>query len=237
MNIAVLDDLKEEAELLKKLIEETACKNYINCKVFTYTDISTFNNEIKTKSFSAFFLDIIMPEANGLNIARKIRESNRSVPIIFVTTDRGFALEGYDVQAFDYVIKPPEEKRISLILNRLCNITAERVITIKKNRMSLDIPASTVLYAQSRGHNVEIYTITDTYSVYMSFKDFLNLLPRDEFCVYSRGGVVNLGNVSSISDNFFIMNTGIQLHISRSKTNEVKTQYANYIFKKTRGCL
>ena len=235
MNIALLDDLISDAEYLNNLIQQCAYENNISLKTSIYTDVSEFYNDIEKYDFSAVFIDILMPGTNGIDLASKIREINKSVPIIFVTTEKSFALEGYDVHAFDYVIKPAPPSRITDILKRLNDTVNEYTITINKNHTVINIPASSLIYAEARGHNVYINTNSATYKVYMSFKDFIDLLPDNKsFFVYSRGALVNFENVISISNDTLIMNNGINLHISRSKVSEIKTSYADYIFKKTR---
>ena len=112
------------------------------------------------------------------------------------------ALEGYDVHAFDYIIKPAPPSRITDILKRLNDTVNEYTITINKNHTVINIPASSLIYAEARGHNVYIHTNSATYKVYMSFKDFIDLLPDNKsFFVYSRGALVNFENVISISND------------------------------------
>ena len=133
MNIALLDDLMSDAEYLNNLIQQCAYENNISLKTSIYTDVSEFFKDIEKYDFSAVFIDILMPGTNGIDLARKIREINKSVPIIFVTTEKSFALEGYDVHAFDYIIKPAPPSRITDILKRLNDTVNEYTITINKN--------------------------------------------------------------------------------------------------------
>lgn len=236
MNIAILDDLYTEAESLKHLIQECGEDNNIICQINIYTSPDKFYTDFTKNNFSALFIDILMPETNGMELARKIRKINYFVPIIFVTTEKSYALEGYEVQAFDYLIKPPQKERISNILNRISSSNRECIITIKKNRQTLHIPENSILYAEARGHNVDIHTTANTHTVYMSFKGFTELLPnKKKFFIYNRGAVVNFENVSKISKDFFIMVNDEHLHISRSKIAEMKIKYAEYAFEKTRG--
>ncbi len=65
------------------------------------------------------FLDINIPEQNGIELAKKIRNSGFNTSIIFVTAYEQYALEAFEVEAVDYILKPFEEKRIYSTMNRL----------------------------------------------------------------------------------------------------------------------
>lgn len=234
MNVAIIDDLISDAQNLEHTILKTSKDLNISCKAYVFTDEKEFIKNYN--SFTALFLDILMPNINGINLAKKIRVTNPNIPIIFVTTEKEYALYGYEVQAFDYLIKPASEERVSSIIKRLARINDKYSISLKIKHKTINLPIKSILYAQSRGHNVDIYTTAEKYTVYMSFKRFLELIPIDKsFFVYTRGSVVNFNNVIKLKDGIFILNDNTNLHISRSKINEMHENYTTYIFAKTRG--
>lgn len=87
---------------------------------------------IKIKNPQAVFMDINMPLLNGMEVAKKIREFDNSIDIIFVTAYEQHAIQAFEVDALDYVLKPFDEKRIDKTINRLCNKWSEKSENVEK---------------------------------------------------------------------------------------------------------
>ena len=174
------------------------------------------------------------------------RAVDSSIPIIFITTEESFALEGYTVQAMDYIIKPASKNRLASVMNRLLNQKNSRhTIEIKENRMTRYLNLDDVLYVRSVGHFLEIQTTSGTLKPYMTLEYFLSLLQqlgeygeaslglRFQNCC--RGYVVSLDQVCFLTPYDFLLTDGSRVPISRPKYKEMKTAYANYLFRKTRS--
>lgn len=76
---------------------------------------------IKEKKPNAVFLDINMPLQNGMKLAERVKEFDSSIEVIFVTAYEEYAIKAFEVNALDYVLKPFDEKRIEITVNRLLN--------------------------------------------------------------------------------------------------------------------
>lgn len=118
IEIAIVEDEQREAELLERLLADYAkgrdravsVKKFYNPKEF----LDGFN-----QSFDIVFLDICMPELSGMDVARRLREANSRVLIVFVTNMLQYAIEGYSVQASDFIVKPVNAPAVNRIMNRL----------------------------------------------------------------------------------------------------------------------
>ncbi|MCD8214668.1 MAG: LytTR family DNA-binding domain-containing protein [Clostridiales bacterium] len=235
MNIAVIDDAASEGEYIKELILSCGRERDISVGVSVFSSAGEFFND-SDRGLDAVFTDILMPGVSGMEMAKKIRKTDGELPIVFISSDRDFALEGYEVQAFDYLVKPAESERIGKIMDRLLKLKEENIITIKQNRYDIKIPVNKVMYAEARNHNVDIFTTEGKYSTYMAFKNLLDLFsPFSGFINCRRGVIVNLDMVKGISRNYFILKDGTKIFISRNKITEAKKLYADFIFAKTRG--
>lgn len=202
-------------------------------KVFSSGD-DFFNSET---DFDAVFLDILMEGKNGMEIARDLREKGSDIAVIFVSVEEDFALEGYEVCAFDYILKPVMRERVKRILERLFK-TAERTrtIAIMHNRYNVEIPMESIIYAEAEGHNINIYTVKGKFKAYMTFREFIKLFENERyFKICNRGIIVNLERVKKICDKAFIMEQDINVQISRSRMADMRAEYIKYIFEKTRG--
>ncbi|MCD8089838.1 MAG: LytTR family DNA-binding domain-containing protein, partial [Clostridiales bacterium] len=164
----------------REKISELICKyggeRGVSLNVTVFLSAEEFFKNAYEK-FSAVFTDIMMPGVSGMDLARKIRKADSEIPIVFISAEKEYALEGYEVQAFDYILKPINPERLGKIIDRLLKLKSanEKVITIKLNRRDVDIPVNKIIYAEARNHNVDIYTTEGKHSVYMTFKNMIDL--------------------------------------------------------------
>ena len=108
IKIAIIDDNIDDIKSLKNcLLDFINEKKDLSLKfdVIEFTDPKAFlSSEIK--NYNLIFLDIEMPSINGLDLAKKIREKNDSVALVFITNMAQYALNGYEVNAIDFMVKP-----------------------------------------------------------------------------------------------------------------------------------
>lgn len=232
MDIAVVDDIYTDGEYIKKLIYECAEETETDMTVSVFSSAEEFRENIN-KNFSALFTDILMPDVTGMDMAKMIRGENNEIPIIFVSSDKEIALEGYDVQAFDYLIKPVNKERLKKIIKRLIKKEIGNIITVKQNRYTLNIPVNTIIYAETGNHRTEIHTTKGTISVNISLNDLYKLLaPYNGFAVCRRGTLVNFDMVKSLGDSYILMKNDVKIYLSRGKKTEIKKTVCRlYIFK------
>lgn len=246
MNLALVDDLQYDLEYLQKLLSEYLLFVHETPRFSLYLSGEEFLSAFCPGKFDAVFLDNLMNGINGMETARRLRSVDLSVPVIFITTEESYALEGYTVQAMDYILKPVSRDRLSSVMNRLIGQKKKRrVIEIKENRMTRYLNLDDVLYVRSAGHFLEIQTTAGTLRPYMTLESFLSLLQqlgeygesalglRFQNCC--RGYVVCLDHVRSFNISDFLMSDGSNVPVSRPKYREMKTAYANYLFSKTRN--
>ena len=105
VEIAIVEDQRQEADILKKLLSDYAATHDREFAVEWFDEPKKFLDAFDGK-FDLVFLDIQMPDINGMDVARKIRERDTDVIIVFVTNMIQYAVEGYSVQASDFIVKP-----------------------------------------------------------------------------------------------------------------------------------
>jgi DNA-binding LytR/AlgR family response regulator len=118
LNIAIVDDNQDDRTRLSTYVSE-----YLNliCEKFTlslYERGLNFLDDFK-KLFNVVFLDIEMPVMNGLEVSKKLRELDANVSIIFVTNFGSLAINGYDVQALDFLVKPVKSLDVKECLKKV----------------------------------------------------------------------------------------------------------------------
>ena len=104
MNIAICDDEILFTRELSSLLTHWAEKNDFSLTLYPYSNGDDLLTALRTIPVDLIFLDIIMPLLNGIDTAREIRSMGLTVPVIFLTSSREFALDSYDVKAFHYLL-------------------------------------------------------------------------------------------------------------------------------------
>lgn len=118
----ILEDEIPAAEELKYIISQHSSIQVIGIAYDGKSGLEL----IKNKKPEAVFMDINMPVQNGIELAKKIREFEKSIDIIFVTAYEQHAVQAFEVNALDYVLKPFDEKRIDITIKRLVNKAKSR---------------------------------------------------------------------------------------------------------------
>lgn len=232
MNIALVDDDKSQLDLLYKVISEELSL-IPNTKICTFSSAEDFFSVWKEGSFDFIVLDIFMSGMTGVDLARKIRETDEQVKLAFCTSSNEFACESYEVNAKYYLHKPITEKNILAMLKRMNidRIEESRKITLPSGDM---VAAKNIIYTEYVNHVISIYQKDGkvTKSRMSQAEMEALLMPFGYFCVPSKGIIVNFHEVEAISDATFTVKGGILLPISRRKTKDIKDAFAKFHMKK-----
>jgi len=246
MNLAVVDDVESELRQLERQLSCCLTEKRMNYKIFTYSGGEEFLAAYRPGFFDAVFLDNLMDGMNGMETARCLRGYDPQIPVIFVTNEESFALEGYTVQAMDYILKPVTTGRLKTTIDRLASRSgSKRFIEIRENRLDRRLLLDAIQYVRSVGHFLEIHTGTEVLKPYMTLEAFLSLLQElgeygglnssERFQNCCRGYVINFDHVSFLGPKDFILSDGTVVPVSRSRYKEMQSSYASYLFAKTRN--
>ncbi len=119
VNISICDDEQIEREYLTNLVQKWGDKqgHFLRVKTFESGESFLFNYE-DDKVVDILLLDIQMKEIDGVALAKKIRETNSQVQIVFITGISDFIAEGYEVAALHYLMKPVKEEKLFEVLSK-----------------------------------------------------------------------------------------------------------------------
>jgi DNA-binding LytR/AlgR family response regulator len=231
MNILICDDANDAALTLKKIIAFSVSD--VNVTVFnTGEDVLACIRSGKNPDLC--FLDILMPGMDGIALAAQMRKEGYSGPIVFLTASNDYAAQSYQVEAFSYLLKPPNEKEVAAILRKL-NDTLEAADTaglpVKTKQLSKLIMFKNISHVEVIRHNVH-FRLTNGKEVQIVgvFSEIIpKLLADKRFAQCHRSFVVNMDAISGIQGNVAIMNDGKNVPISKN-FSEFKKQYHNRLF-------
>lgn len=228
MRIAICDDQAECRHQAESAIRH--CLKGTDLLIDTFKDGMSFLRNSKKSPYDLVFLDIEMPEMDGITLAKRLRKLNNEVPIIFLTSHIEFALEGYEVNALRYLTKPIDISKLREVLSyALRQMQEQRVIWVKSDLCDKKILVKDILYMEAQNQNILIFTATDTYSVRYNLSDYEKELQPDDFFRIHRGYLVSLGHIKSIGQGVVLMDNGTALPVSRTKEKMLKESLKQYI--------
>lgn len=236
MKIALVDDDALTRERLAGLISRQlfAMDDYTH-RIDRYESGEEFLSLWSAGSHDLIVLDIFMGGMLGIDVARKVRESDRDARIVFCTSSNDFACESYEVGAHYYLHKPFTEESIKRMLDRLDIEILEliRAVTLPDGQA---IVLRNILYTQYSGHTVEIHSKKrDTIRSRLTQGELETLLCEQPYLYCcSKGVIVNFHEVERMGDDTFTLSDGSVVPISRRKAKAVSDAYTRFRFEKMR---
>ena len=162
MKITVLEDSVIELERLKNGIRKYGQQNDWDIEIDEYKSGEEYfskNSECTTIHASAFFLDIPMGQMNGIEVAKRLRESGYHGIIVFLTAFREYVFRGYEVRALNYLLKPVKENTLFLCLDDIAKELSNNTYIYRNKQEIVSIPYTDILTFSSRLHYVDILTV------------------------------------------------------------------------------
>ena len=188
------------------------------------------------KPFDIILLDVVMPLLNGIEAANELREKDKNVKIVFLTSSPEFAVASYTVKASNYLLKPVEPAKLFACLNELIIEikSVSKCLTIKGLDAAHRIPLSNIEYVESQSKHIIFYTsdnktIESTDPLY-AYEN--TLLLKDGFFKCHRSYIVNIHHIDSFSPSEVVMHSGCRIPISRSHQKNFEDIYFRVVFEK-----
>lgn len=228
MKIALIDD---QAEMLEKLYNIIKAE-LPSAKYDTFSNGDDFLKTWQEGMYDLIILDVFMPGTLGIDVARKIRETDLDVRLVFCTTSNEFACESYEVAANYYLHKPISTDSIRRMLKmiRLDHYENNRFIRLPDGQR---VVLRNIIYTEYHNHTILIHCKNEEcIQTRMSQTDWENFISEHTYLyATSKGIVANFYEVAKLGEGIFLMNDGSQVPISRRKAKEVTAQYATFRFQ------
>ncbi len=240
MHIAIIDDESAQRAILRQHLEELLAQRSLTAQLWEFSGGDAFLARAAGTRFSLVFLDIYMPEKNGLDTARAFRALDADCPLVFTTTSTDHALEGYRVRAMQYLVKPYGREDISAVLDEVARRLPppEQYLEAKENGRPVQVRHRDILWADNYQHQVQLHLAgRRVAAVRMTFAQFTDLLSDDpRFFVCGRGVLVNLSKADDFDGRSFLV-CGSQIAVSRDLTDRARQAFGAWLFRREGGGL
>ncbi|WP_131044126.1 LytR/AlgR family response regulator transcription factor [Clostridioides difficile] len=230
IKIAVCEDEKETQLLIEDYLENILKDISIEYEIQKYISGEELL-ESNLKDIDILLLDIKMEKLNGMDTARKIREVDNEMEIIFVTSFVEFMQEGYEVKAYRYILKPINKEKISKSVLPCINEMMKKrnnYLTINVKNYVDRIKIDSITYIETDRPNILIYTHDDMYITKMSISKIEKILNEYGFFRCHNSYIVNLKLVESMSGSTVIVD-GKSIPISKYRVKGLKLAITNIL--------
>lgn len=228
--IAVVEDDKSASEDLCNFINRYGGENGQEFEISRFYTATLFISSFRN-NFDIIFMDIELPDGNGMEVVKKVRETDENVLVIFVTNMKQYAVNGYEVRAFDFIIKPLSYYNFSLKFSDVMKcFRAKREIFVwisnKDGKMRLN--ASRIKYIEVFKHVLIYHTLDGIFQSSGSLNRLEETLRGANFAECNRCYLINLRYVTEVKQ-FSVVVGGEELQISRLKRSSFMRELNKFL--------
>lgn len=232
--VAVIDDSQEMTEMVREIIKCQAIVSGIESELMikTFTDPEALLDDLKDgKYFHIYILDVEMPKMNGVVLADKIRKLKDEGYIIFLTCHPEFAIRGFELEIYQFILKNDMKKRLPVMLERLfekCKQEHTAFYHIANQHRMEKIKCRDIIYVRKDGKNCILYTEKEEHFDRKTMEQVRQLLEPNGFICIDRGRIVNIEHIQKIEKNEVHMDNDVVLEISRANIRKAKSRLLEY---------
>lgn len=240
MKIGYCEDEKVQAEWMKEQIYEWAKNHKMEVEVQLFESAEQFLFESQVIDYDLILIDISMSQINGMELARRIREKDLKVVLVFVTSDPSYVFEGYEVNAYRYLIKPIERAKLDEILNDVVQKKMQQskeYIIIKVAHETVRMECDTILYIEVQGHYVLLHDVSGKVQlIKSSFASIWEKLQTSSkhFFLTHRSYAVNLSKIVQIGKTECTLVNQEKVPVSRSAYKALNNAFIQYNLEETK---
>ena len=230
--IAVCDDEKPSRDFELKLINQWAEKSELFISADSYTSAENFLFESEDKlEYDLLILDIQMGKMNGVELAKTLRRRGFEGALVFLTGVKDYAIEGYEVGAVRYLLKPLKEeeffKTLSLVHSEFSNREKD-VFLLQIGTDVSKIEYDKIIYIEASGHYVHLCGSGFEKEWKAAFSSVSPDFEAHDFFCLRRGLLVNLEHISRITRTDCISDNGESIPIARGKYQELNEAFIKH---------
>lgn len=230
VRIAIVEDDPADLAQLMECLGQYEGEQEERFSVKAFSDPVDFLNSYRS-DFDLIFMDIELPLLNGVEAARRLREVDSTVTLVFITNMEQYAVNGYEVDAIDFVVKPINYYRFSSMLRKAMRHIARRAekeVLVQSAGSITRLWASQIHYVEIRDHLLIYYTDQGKFESWGRMSDVEAELSSHGFIRCSSSHLVNLRHVVSVEGSSVNV-AGTRLPISQRRRKTFYTSVTNYL--------
>lgn len=204
LQAAICDNEEFFTRKIKNLLADSLKEYKIEAQIESFVSAQTFLQACETKHYDLVFLDVELGEASGMDVACEMRTTNPEAILVFVSGFVKYAVQGYKVRAFRYLLKQDLEEEFSICIKEVLQEMKRQsqALSIKTvDGAAVTVRLSDILYLESKNHNVSIHIAGGEYLVHDTLNHLCAKIPSDDFIRIQRSFCVNMRSVVQVKGN------------------------------------
>lgn len=236
LRIAICDDDKKDRDNVQGFVQRYIDEKNIQAQVKTFDHPDALIAECEQFRPQIYILDIVMPMLTGIEAARELRWNQPDAQIIFATSESSYALESFDVNPINYILKPVQKDKLFSTLDLALTRVREDgeksfTIRIKGGFATLRLPE--IMYVDYRNHVVSYHMangdVVSTPTLRIGFSEYMQENhPDDNFARCHESIAVNIAAIDKLTKTEIILRNKEGIPVSKSRYPEVAEKYMDY---------
>lgn len=230
IHIAICDDERDMSEKIREMVSEFFRRKNMEIAIAQFSSGEELLNYDRT--IDILFLDIQMKDINGIETARELRREKFRGFLIFITVLKEMVFQSFEVQAFDYLVKPIEktnfEKTMERLLTSMRNVS-EANLLVQKGYESIIVPFDDIIFCEVIDRKIYLHLVS---SEIIEFYDKIQNLETkldSRFFKCHRSFLINLKYLKSYKDGMAYMEGGKKIPVSRLRSKEFSSVILQYM--------
>lgn len=220
--IGICDDSEADSSYVKGLVSTWAVEKQMDVQMDIFPSAEAFLfHYAEQKDYDILLLDVEMGEMDGVSMARRIRQENEMVQIVFITGYSDYIAEGYEVAALHYLMKPVRPEKLYEVLDRAVAKVQknEQVLTLELSGEMIRIPLYEIRYLDVHQNYVTVHARQD-YTMKRTLGEFVGALD-DRFYRAGRSCIVNLTCIERVSRTDIYLKDGTGIPLPRGQYEQI----------------
>lgn len=230
MKIAICDDCLNDVSVINDILTTTVFNETNTIDRYTSSKklLQSVKNNVK---YDIVFLDVEMPELNGLELGKSINNLCPNTYIVFVTSYPQYAIDAFDCEAYHYLLKPIEKEKAEKVICRLAKKYRElnKYYAIKIKNESIRLPISDIYYIECCRKHIIFHLSQKKYETVGKLSTVYDKLKEFGFYQVHQGYIVNMGKISHFDKYSIVLSDGKSVVMSVRKRTDVLLAYTKYI--------
>lgn len=231
IRIAVCDDQTEIVEKIKDLLIKYAKQKDYNFEILTFT--SGKNLSTQDTLFDLIFLDVEMPDIDGIKTAQIIRREEKSVKIVYVTNHTKYSLNVFAVHPFDYILKPVTKERIFKVMDDFFVYREHKskkcIVTFNGVNGQVFLDTKDIYYFEYvENRRIVVKTKTGTIDIRGGIAEIYKTVKPFNFITPHKSFVVNMAHIKNIRRYDVVMANRTLVPIAQKRYTKFKNELSNY---------
>ena len=200
-------------------------------------EVKSAEELLEKRNADMIFLDIQSEQTEGLRTAKALRKEGVDIPIIFVAATKDYVFDAFDVNAFQYLVKPVERKTLCYVYQRakqhiLRNqCRSEKTLVFNTKKMNYFLKRNQILYAENDGKKIVLHTTAGENVVIYGTMQSLAKRLGDGFYRCHRGYLVNMSHIVGYKGDSIQIDNGESVYLSRDKYSDFVRVYGEFVGK------